>query len=144
VIRDPVYAVVITAASVVSTSAAVRPPIAAGPVMWAIGGIEVPVVAALIGVLATLLVRIIVVTSNTRPRRNLRAYNVAVTLLTMLGTATWITDNELGPGAAFWTGLGCGALGVSLIEIAKSQMFAALKAGLRTALAAFLNGGKPG
>lgn len=125
-IKGATYAVAMTIAASVSTAAVRPPPI--GPVMWDLGGVSVPVVPALIGVLAALLVRIIVVTSNTR-RRNLRAYNVAVTLLTMLGTATWITDHSLGPGAAFWTGLGCGALGVGMIEIAKSQLFTALKTG---------------
>jgi len=109
-----------------------------GPVVWDLGGILVPVVPSLIGVLAALLVRIIVVTSPHQRARNLRAYNVAVTLLTMLGAATYITDHQLGPGQSFWTGVACGAAGVSMIELARSQFFSALKAGAQTTLRAML------
>jgi len=132
---DAVYAGTVTLAS---TVAAMLPE--EGPVVWDFGGILVPVVPSLIGVLAALLVRIIVITSPNQRSRNLGAYNVAVTLLTMLGAATYITDHQLGPGSSFWTGVGCGALGVSIIEIARSQFFAALKAGAQTMFGALLKG----
>lgn len=137
--RELAYAALMTAAS------AVPPQInqmatQSGPVVWDMGGVLVPVVPALIGILATLLVRIIIVTSSTPPKRNLRIYNVSVTLLTMLGTGVWITDAQLGPGAAFWTGIGCGAAGVGLIELAKSQFIGAFRAGLRTMFQAMFKG----
>jgi hypothetical protein len=57
---------------------------------------------------------------------------------TMLGAATYVTDHQFGPGQSFWTGVGCGALGVTMIEIARSQFFAALKEGGQTMLKAML------
>lgn len=128
---DTVYAVSATAASTVSTTVA-----GTGPTVWNLGGIPVPVVPAFIGVLAALLVRVIVITSPTRRNRELYAYNIAITLLTMLGAGVWITDHQLGPGASFWTGVGCGALGVSMVELARSQLFTALQTGLRSMFSA--------
>ncbi len=126
---EVVYAATITAATA-GVSVATPP----GPVMWDLGGIMVPVVPAVIGILAALLVRIIVITSPSRRADNLKVYNIAVTVLTMLAAAVYITDRALGPGAAFWTGVGCGALGVSIVELARSQMGAALRAGMRSIL----------
>lgn len=131
------YAATITAASAVGASVATPP----GPVMWDLGGFGVPVVPSVIAVLSSLLVRIIVITSPARRAQNLKAYNVAVTLLAMLGAAVYVTDNNLGPGSAFWTGVGCGALGVGIVELARSQMGSALRAGLRTMFAAMSGGG---
>ena len=124
---DVAYAGVVTLAS---TATSVAP---AGPAIWDMGGIPVPVFPALIGVFAALLVRIIVVTSP-RPRpRGLRAYNIAVTLLTMLTAATWITDHQLGAFPSVLTGIGCGALGVGIVELGRSQFMAAIRAGFQTA-----------
>lgn len=142
--REFAYAALMTAASAVPSINQMAAP--SGPVVWDLGGVLVPVVPALIGILATLLVRIIIVTSSP-DRRNLRIYNVSVTLLTMLGTGVWITDAQLGPGAAFWTGIGCGAAGVGLIELSRSQFMGAFRAGLRTMFQAMFksgdNGGSP-
>ena len=137
-IREAAYAGVMTAASAVATSKAIPD----GPVIFDLGGISVPIVPALIGVLTALLVRIIVITSpKARPQgRNLRAYNISITLLTMLGTAVYVADRQLGPGAAFGTGLGCGALGVGLVELGKSQLGAALRAGLQTVFSTMFSG----
>ena len=128
---DLANAATVTAASAVSAVAAQ----ANNPVLIDFLGVPVPFLAALTGIFSALLVRIIVVTS-TPPGKNLRAYNVAVTLLAMLGAAVYITDYQLRPGPAFGVGVGFGALGVGIIEIAKSQLGAALRAGGKTMLSA--------
>lgn len=131
-IKETAYAGVMTIASAVTTALP-------GPVHWNVGGYLVPAVPAIIGILSALLVRIIVVTKTTQPaRRNLAIYNWSVTLLTILGAATYITDHQLGPGASFWTGLGCGAMGVGIIELAKSQFLSALKTGMHAVFKAMM------
>lgn len=133
------YALLATVASAVSTAKAIPD----GPKIFAydLGGVPVPVVPAIIGILATILVRVIVVTSP-GGKKPLRIYNVAVTCLAALGSVVFISDHSLGPGKAFWVGIGCGAAGVTIVEIAKSQFGAAAREGLKTVFQV-LYGSKP-
>jgi hypothetical protein len=126
--RDSVYAGAATVASTVSVSAG---SLSDGPIVLPLGGVPIPIVPAIIGILATILVRVIVVTRSPRDGRPLRIYNIAVTLLTVLGAVTYISDHNLGPGSAFWTGIGCGAAGVTMVEIGRSKFLVALREGVR-------------
>jgi hypothetical protein len=129
--RDSVYAGAATVASTVSVSAG---SLSDGPMVLPLGGVPIPIVPAIIGILATILVRVIVVTRSPRTTgRPLRVYNIAVTLLAVLGAVTYISDHNLGPGSAFWTGIGCGAAGVTMVEIGRSKFLSALREGLRVA-----------
>lgn len=83
----------------------------------------VPLFAVCVGVLTALLVRVVVMTSN--PGK-LWTYNLAVTALAMLGTATFIVDHRPGVGMSFWIGASFGAVGVGIIQIAKSRIMGTL------------------
>lgn len=141
--RETAYAGAMTVASAVSSVMA-SPHIGnmTGPLIWDAGGIPVPIVPSLIGVLAALLVRIIVVTRSIK-RRNLRIYNVSITLLTMLATAVYISDRQLGPGASFLAGVGCGAAGVGIIELSRSPFFSAMRVGMQAAFQTMFKGPPP-
>lgn len=111
-----------------------------GPEIWTsyVGGIGLPVVPALIGIITCILVRVIVgvgsppLPAAIRPR-NLITYNIAVTLLAMMGTAAYIADaNISGPGRSFLIGLTCGGIGEGFVRIGRTQFLAGFKAGLRT------------
>ena len=145
-----VYAVAMTAASS-GTLTAVSP--IDQPVIWTQdwGGGPVPVVPALIGIVTCMLVRVIVGIGNPaypppadkRPR-HLLAYNIAVTLLTMLATAAYISDQKVGgPGRSFLIGLGCGAVGEGFIRLGKTQFLMALKAAGRAMLETLYGAPKP-
>jgi hypothetical protein len=87
------------------------------PVMFDVPGLGwIPVVPMAIGALAALLVRVVIITSSPHA---LRSYNVALTLLAMLGAASWISEHQAGPGTSFWIGSGFGAAGVGLIEFSR-------------------------
>lgn len=93
------------------------------PVLLDLWGLIVPAMPIIVGVLSSLLVRIVIITSS--PHK-LRLYNWCVTLLAMLGSATFISDHHYGMGPSFWIGCGFGAVGVGVVEIAKARINAAL------------------
>lgn len=104
---------------------AITPPVGStfNPVLLDLWGVLVPAMPIVVGVLSSLLVRIVIITSS--PHK-VRLYNVAVTMIAMLGSGTFIADHHYGMGPSFWIGCGFGALGVGIIEIAKSRINAAL------------------
>lgn len=104
------------------------------------GGVLVPVVPAIIGMISALMVRIAVVTSPSRKSRFFSAYNISITILTMLGAAVYISDNQLTGGQSFGAGVGCGALGVGIIELGRSQFATAFKAAMQTLLQGMAKG----
>jgi len=116
------------------------------PVIWTQdwGGIHVPVVPALIGIVTCLLVRVIVgIGSPSAPPPAMRprflvTYNVAITLLSMIAAAAYISDQKVdGPWPSFLIGLGCGAIGEGFIRIGRTQFAAGLRAGFRAMFEAF-------
>lgn len=123
----------VTAAAVVSP---IVPPHVPGPVLYDILGVQVPILPVTIGVLTAALVRVVVMTSS--PRK-LISYNVAVTLLAMLGSAAFITDHQAGPGMAFWVGGGFGAVGVGIVQMMKSRIVQSIVDGIRAGLSKGLN-----
>ncbi len=95
------------------------------PVLVDFWGVIVPALPIIVGVLSAFMVRVIIITSS--PHR-LRIYNWTVTGLAMLGAGATIHDTHYGMGPSFWIGCGFGALGVGIIEIAKSKLEALLGA----------------
>lgn len=115
--------------AVIYASAATAVTVAADPGTIDIFGVTVPVIPSLVGVLAVILVRVMVITKS---KPNIWSYNLALTGVCLLGTLVTIVDHRLGPGSSFWVGVGFGALGVGVIEIAKSNFASALRTGLQT------------
>jgi hypothetical protein len=113
----------------VSGIAASTPP---DPVLFDLLGVEVPVLPVLIGVLTAALVRVITVSSS--PTK-IWSYNAAVTLLAMMGTATFITDHRTGPGMSFWVGTTFGAVGVGIVHAARSKLFMSILDSVKSGIA---------
>lgn len=97
----------------------------------------VPVFAVAVGSLTVILVREI---TKANDKSKLWSYNLAVTLLALVGTATFIIDHQVGPGNSFWVGGAFGAAGAGTVSIMQSQFFTAIISGLRSG---FLKGISP-
>lgn len=128
-----VYGVVSTIAGTVTIGAAVTPPTGVEPTFVPFVG-PVPIFAVAIGVLTALLVRWVTMSSD---RTKLWSYNLAVTLLAMIGAATFIIDHQVGPGNSFWVGGSFGATGAGLVGVMRSKIFMAIVEGVR---AGFIRG----
>jgi hypothetical protein len=88
----------------------------------------VPVFAVGVGVLTALLVRVIV---GSNDKKKLWSYNLAVTALAVIGSATFIIDHQVGPGNSFWVGGGFGAAGAGTVSLMRSRIFMAIVEGIR-------------
>lgn len=88
----------------------------------------VPVFAVAVGVLSALLVREI---TKANDRVKLWRYNSAVTLLAMVGAATFIIDHQVGAGNSFWVGGSFGAMGAGTVSIMRSKVMMAIIEGMR-------------
>jgi len=87
----------------------------------------VPIAPTVAACLAVVLVRVLVWTKTKSI-----VWNLAVCALAMLGAIVTVEGSEINVFRAFWLGVGYGALGVGIIEMGKSNLAAALKAGLQT------------
>lgn len=90
-------------------------------------GLTVPIAPTVAACLAVVLVRVLVWTKTKSV-----VWNVTVCLLAMLAAGVTVEGSEINVFRAFWLGVGYGGLGVGIIEIGKSNVGAALKAGLQT------------
>jgi thiamine monophosphate kinase len=91
----------------------------------------VPIFAVGVGVLTALLVRVIVGASD---KNKLLSYNLAVTGIAVLGTATFIIDHQVGPGNSFWVGGSFGAAGAGTVSVMRSKFFVTIWDAVRSGL----------
>lgn len=103
-------------------------------------GMDFRAAPVLIGLSAAFLVRVPLI----KPKGRLLP-EISFTLLGMLGAFVTIVDQKIGPGPAFWTGIGFGAVSASLAELGKSAMYGAFQERLQAAGRALLglSGGAP-
>lgn len=102
------------------------------PVVWDFLGYHVQAGPLIVCVCATLLTRLIVSLNTKGGHRWLLDF--AVTLLSVLVAALWVQAHDLALLQAGVTGISSGALGISIISIAKSQASIALRAAFGTFL----------
>lgn len=91
--------------------------------IWCGAGIMLPVAPTFVAIIAVIIVRGLVWT-----RTKSIFWNVLVCLLAILAAVTSIEGRDISVFRAFWLGVGYGAIGVGIIEIAKSAMIKALSA----------------
>lgn len=111
------------------------------PVIWDFFGYDFQAGPLIVAVCATLITRLIVSLNTVGRRRMLLDF--AVTLLSGLVAALWVQSNDLALLPAGLTGIICGALGVSIISIAKSQAAGAFRAAVQTFLRSLSAGPTP-
>ena len=111
------------------------------PVVWSFLGFDFQAGPVIVGICAVILTRLLI-TLNSKGGRRVLA-DVLVTALSALVTALWIQSHTLDLLQSGLTGIGFGALGLGIIVIAKSQLGAAMRAGIQTALKALANGSDP-
>ena len=90
-------------------------------------GLYVPVIPTIVAVAAVGLVRILA-----WERKRSVVWNLAVCALAMLAAAVTVEGSGINTFRVFWMGAGYGATGIGIVAIARSQVSAALRAGLRT------------
>lgn len=98
-------------------------------------GLNVPIAPTIVAMFAVAMVRILVWTKT----KSL-VWNGTVCALAMLAAFVTIEGSEYNVFRAFWLGVGYGAIGVGIIEIGKSNLLAALRAGLQTVLRGMMGG----
>lgn len=96
-------------------------------------GLDFRLAPALIGIAAAFLVRVPLY----KPKARFLA-EASFTSLGMIATFVTIVDHQLGPGPAFWAGIGFGACASSMLEIGKSAMGSALQGRMQAAFKALL------
>ena len=94
----------------------------AAPVVFNVLGMSAPAVSVIVGVGAVLLVRIMLLSREPITKTGFWVYNVALTILMMLGTFVYIMDKRLSPGSSMLLGIGFGSSGMVIIDIAKRYL----------------------
>lgn len=79
-------------------------------------GMSVPLASAVIGIAACLMVRIPMF------KRHAVIKWTCFTGLSVLGTLVTVSDHDIGPGLAFWTGIGFASFASSLPAMGKALM----------------------
>jgi len=102
-------------------------------------GLTVPIFPTLISIFAVGLVRVLVWTKTKSV-----GWNLTVCGLAMLAAFVTVEGSAMNSFRAFWLGVGYGAMGVSIVEVGKSNITAALKSGLETVLRGLSNTKKEG
>lgn len=92
-------------------------------------GLSIPIAPTLIAMFAVIMVRVLVWTKD----RSI-VWNLAICGLAMLAAFVTVEGSDMNSFRAFWYGVGYGGLGVGIIEIGRTQLASALRAGLRTVL----------
>ena len=95
-------------------------------------GMSVPLASAVIGISACLMVRLAMYKGGAWAKW------LCFTGLSVLGTVVTVSDQHIGPGLAFWTGIGLAAIGSSLPAIGKTVIGNVLVERLQAATRAFL------
>jgi len=85
-------------------------------------GMEAPAVSFWVSIAAVLLVRVMLLSKEPITKGAWWVYNVALTILLMLGAAIFTMDRKLGPGSALLLGIGLGSSGIVLIDLAKRYL----------------------
>ena len=111
------------------------------PVVWSFLGFDFQAGPVIVGVCAVILTRLLITLNSTGRRRII--VDALVCALSALITALWIQAHSLDLLQSGLTGIGFGALGLGILGIAKSQVGAALRVGIQTALKALANGSEP-
>lgn len=90
-------------------------------------GLTIPIFPTIISMFAVIMVRVLIWTKTKSI-----TWNLAVCGLAMLAAFVTVEGSAMNSFRAFWWGVGYGGLGVGIIEIGKSNVVSALKAGFET------------
>ena len=85
-------------------------------------GMQAPLLSLMVSVFSVLLVRVMLLSKEPITKRGWWVYNVALTILLMLGAAIFTMDRKLGPGSSLLLGIGLGSSGIVLIDLAKRYL----------------------
>lgn len=90
------------------------------PLMINILGLEAPALSMLVGLIAVIMTRVMMMTTDeSKSRKGWWYYNVSLTLLLTLIVFVIILDRQLGPGTAVVLGIGVGASGILVVDVMK-------------------------
>jgi hypothetical protein len=90
-----------------------------GPLMIDILGSKAPALSMLVGLIAVILTRVMLVSTEPRTKAGWWYYNVSLTILLTLIVFVVILDRHLGPGTAVILGIGTGAGGILIVDAMK-------------------------
>lgn len=93
-----------------------------GLVTISIFGMQAPVLSLVVSIVSVLLVRVMLLSKEPITKNSWWVYNVALTVLLMLGAAIFVMDRKLGPGSSLLLGIGLGSSGIVLIDLAKRYL----------------------
>jgi predicted small integral membrane protein len=98
-----------------------------GPLLIDVLGVSIPALSMLMGLLAVLLVRVMLMAKEVRSDKGFWYYNISLTILMAFIAFAIIADKQLGPGMAVMVGTGVGASGMVLVDILKDRVENAFK-----------------
>lgn len=93
-----------------------------GPLLVDFWGIQIPALSMVMGLVAVILVRVMLMAKEFRNDKSFWYYNVSLTILMVFIAFAIIADRQLGPGMAVIAGTGIGASGMVLVDILKDRV----------------------
>lgn len=91
----------------------------ATPFMFNVLGMEAPALSMLVGLISVVLTRIMLVSNEPKTKQGWWYYNISLTILLTIIVFVTILDKKLGPGVSVVLGIGIGASGILVVDVAK-------------------------
>lgn len=98
-----------------------------GPLLVDMLGVKVPALSMLMGLMAVILVRVMLMSKDFNNTKMFWYYNVSLTILMVFIAFAVIADRQLGPGMAVMVGTGIGASGMVLVDILKESVVSVMR-----------------
>jgi hypothetical protein len=98
---------------------AVLAAMATTPIMLEVLGLQAPALSMVVGLMAVVLTRVMLVSTEPKTKQGWWYYNVSLTFLLTLLVFVVILDRKLGPGTSVVLGIGVGAGGIFVVDALK-------------------------